>query len=91
MRVILTSAYSQEMLTPAMNASQIRGCIRKPYELGDLSQTFERPVRLATTAGATVKIAWCVAPGHCEEHSVGMMLYCRLPFILECPITPRHA
>ena len=39
MRVILTSDYSQEMPTPTMNKSQIRGCICKPYELGDISQT----------------------------------------------------
>jgi len=35
-RVILTSAYSQEMLTPPIDGSQIRGFIRKPYRLGDL-------------------------------------------------------
>ena len=38
-RVILTSAYSQEMLTPPMSSSQIRGFIRKPFQLGDLVQT----------------------------------------------------
>lgn len=37
-RVILTSAYSQEMLKPAMSASQIRGFIRKPFQLSDLVQ-----------------------------------------------------
>jgi PAS domain S-box-containing protein len=37
--VILTSAYSQEMLTPAMGASQIRGFIRKPFQFGDLVKT----------------------------------------------------
>ena len=40
-RVILTSAYSREILeilTPTMSASQIRGFIRKPYQLGDLVQ-----------------------------------------------------
>jgi signal transduction histidine kinase/CheY-like chemotaxis protein len=41
-RVILTSAYSQEMLTPLMNASQIHGFIRKPYQLGDLAQTLRK-------------------------------------------------
>jgi signal transduction histidine kinase len=41
-RVILTSAYSQEMLTPPINASQIRGFIRKPYQLGDLVQTLRK-------------------------------------------------
>jgi signal transduction histidine kinase/ligand-binding sensor domain-containing protein/CheY-like chemotaxis protein len=35
-RVILTSAYSLEMLTPPVSASQIHGFIRKPYQLGDL-------------------------------------------------------
>jgi PAS domain S-box-containing protein len=35
-RVILTSAYSQEMIADAMNAPQISGFIRKPFQLGDL-------------------------------------------------------
>jgi PAS domain S-box-containing protein len=38
-RVILTSAYSQEMLTEPLHASQIRGFIRKPFRLGDLVKT----------------------------------------------------
>jgi len=42
MRVILTSAYSQEMLMSSMTASQIRGFIRKPYRLGDLVQTLQK-------------------------------------------------
>jgi CheY-like chemotaxis protein len=41
-RVILTSAYSQEMLTPHMSAAQIQGFIRKPYRLGDLVQTLRK-------------------------------------------------
>jgi two-component system, cell cycle sensor histidine kinase and response regulator CckA len=41
-RVILTSAYSQEMLTPLMSESQIHAFIRKPYQLGDLVQTLRR-------------------------------------------------
>ena len=41
-RVILTSAYSQEMLTPPMSASQIHGFIRKPYRLADLVQTLKK-------------------------------------------------
>jgi len=40
-KVILTSAYSQKMLTPPLSASQIRGFIRKPFQLGDLVQTLE--------------------------------------------------
>ena len=35
-KVVLTSAYSQEMIAGAMNAPQIRGFIRKPFQLGDL-------------------------------------------------------
>ena len=42
MKVILTSAYSQEMLTPPMSAAQIHGFIRKPYQLGDLVQTLRK-------------------------------------------------
>lgn len=38
-RVILTSAYSQEMFRGALRTSQIHGFIRKPYRLGDLVQT----------------------------------------------------
>jgi CheY-like chemotaxis protein len=34
--VILTSAYSQEMVTAAFSASQVRGFIRKPFQLGEL-------------------------------------------------------
>jgi signal transduction histidine kinase/CheY-like chemotaxis protein len=41
-RVILTSAYSQEMLALPMAVSQIHGFIRKPYQLGDLVQTLRK-------------------------------------------------
>jgi CheY-like chemotaxis protein/two-component sensor histidine kinase len=41
-RVILTSAYSQEMLTPFMSASQIHEFIRKPYQLMDLVQILRK-------------------------------------------------
>jgi CheY-like chemotaxis protein len=37
-RVILTSAYSKEILTPRMQTPQIRGFIRKPYQIADLVQ-----------------------------------------------------
>jgi CheY-like chemotaxis protein len=35
-RVVLTSAYSQEMIADPMGASQIRGFIRKPFQLEEL-------------------------------------------------------
>jgi PAS domain S-box-containing protein len=38
-RVVLTSAYSQEMLKPPMNASQIHSFIRKPFQFADLVET----------------------------------------------------
>ena len=38
-RVVLTSAYSEDVLTPAMVASQIRGFIRKPFQFKELVQT----------------------------------------------------
>ena len=38
-RVILTSAYSQDMLKLPMNEPQIRGFIRKPFQFGDLLKT----------------------------------------------------
>jgi CheY-like chemotaxis protein len=41
-RVILTSAYSQEMVTGPISASSIRGFIRKPYQLADLVQTLRK-------------------------------------------------
>ena len=41
-RVILTSAYSQEMLMSSMSGSQICGFIRKPYRLDDLVQTLRK-------------------------------------------------
>jgi PAS domain S-box-containing protein len=41
-RVILTSAYSQEMVTAPLSTSQIRDFIRKPFQLGDLVETLRR-------------------------------------------------
>jgi CheY-like chemotaxis protein len=41
-KVVLTSAYSEEILTPLLNASQIRGFIRKPFQLGELVQTLRK-------------------------------------------------
>jgi DNA-binding NtrC family response regulator len=38
-RVILTSAYEQEMITEAMRTPQVRSFIRKPFQLGDLAKT----------------------------------------------------
>jgi PAS domain S-box-containing protein len=38
-RVILTSAYSQETIADAMSPPQIRSFIRKPFQLGDLLKT----------------------------------------------------
>jgi PAS domain S-box-containing protein len=38
-RVILTSAYSQETIAGALTAPQIRSFIRKPFQLGDLLKT----------------------------------------------------
>ena len=38
-RVILTSAYSEEMVAGAMNTPQIRSFIRKPFQLEDLLKT----------------------------------------------------
>jgi CheY-like chemotaxis protein len=54
-RVILTSAYSQEMLTTPFSSSQVRGFIRKPFQLADLVNTLRRatsigPSRIAEGA-----------------------------------------
>jgi DNA-binding NtrC family response regulator len=40
-KVVLTSAYSQEMIAGAMNAPQINGFIRKPFQFGDLVRTLQ--------------------------------------------------
>ncbi len=40
-KVILTSAYSQEMIASSMSAPQIHGFIRKPFQFGDLLKTLE--------------------------------------------------
>jgi DNA-binding NtrC family response regulator len=40
-RVILTSAYSQEMTKGTMSAPQIRNFIRKPFQLEDLVKMLE--------------------------------------------------
>jgi signal transduction histidine kinase len=57
-RVILTSAYSQEMLTPAMSALQVCGFIRKPFQLGDLVQALRDALsseaKIPGNGGATV-------------------------------------
>jgi hypothetical protein len=44
--VVLTSAYSQEMIAGAMNAPQIRGFIRKPFQLGDLVKELENALSM---------------------------------------------
>ena len=41
-KVILTSAYSQEMVTAALSASQICDFIRKPFQIGDLIKMLRR-------------------------------------------------
>ena len=38
-RVVLTSAYSQEMFADATNIPQIRSFIRKPFQIGNLLRT----------------------------------------------------
>jgi CheY-like chemotaxis protein/two-component sensor histidine kinase len=40
-RVVLTSAYGRDMITPAANAPQIVSFIRKPFRIGDLVQTLQ--------------------------------------------------
>src|SRR5262249_50656534 len=44
-RVVLTSAYSQELLAPFLSASQVGGFLRKPFELTDLVQTLLRALK----------------------------------------------
>ncbi|HXA51017.1 MAG TPA: PAS domain S-box protein [Candidatus Acidoferrum sp.] len=35
-KIVLTTAYSREMAVPAFEARQVKGFIRKPYQIGDL-------------------------------------------------------
>ena len=41
-RVVLTSAYCQEMFSAATNGPQISSFIRKPFQLADLVKTLRR-------------------------------------------------
>jgi two-component system, cell cycle sensor histidine kinase and response regulator CckA len=43
-KVILTSAYSREMVASGLSAPQIRGFIRKPFRLADLVRTLQDSV-----------------------------------------------
>jgi DNA-binding NtrC family response regulator len=43
-RVILTSAYSEEMIKGMVSAPQVRNFIRKPFQLGDLVRTIENAI-----------------------------------------------
>lgn len=45
-RVILTSAYTQEMVAPSVNFAQVCGFIRKPYELRNLVETLRNAYSL---------------------------------------------
>jgi len=42
-RVVLTSAYSQEMVVGAMSGTQIHSYIRKPFQIDDLVKTLRSP------------------------------------------------
>jgi DNA-binding NtrC family response regulator len=44
MKVILTSAYSQETLAPPMSGFKVSGFIRKPFQLRDLVDTLRSAV-----------------------------------------------
>jgi PAS domain S-box-containing protein len=46
-RVVLTSAYSQEMIARAMKDPQIRGFIRKPFQLGNLERTLRNTLSMS--------------------------------------------
>ena len=45
-RVVLTSAYSQEMFSDATSIPQIRSYIRKPFQLGNLLNTLRSTLSL---------------------------------------------
>ena len=52
-KVILTSAYSREMIGEALNAPQIRGFIRKPYRLAEFVKTLQALLSRSATQGAS--------------------------------------
>jgi CheY-like chemotaxis protein len=45
MKLVLTSAYSQEMLSPLITGSQVRAFVRKPYRVAELSETLRNAVK----------------------------------------------
>jgi two-component system, cell cycle sensor histidine kinase and response regulator CckA len=45
-RIVLTSAYSEEMLTPLTNRSKIRGFIRKPFQFTALEQALRNALSI---------------------------------------------
>jgi DNA-binding NtrC family response regulator len=47
MKVILTSAYSQEMLALPLSAPQVCGFVRKPFQLESLVQALRKALTLA--------------------------------------------
>jgi PAS domain S-box-containing protein len=51
-KVILTSAYSEEMATARLTASQVRGFVRKPFQLGVLVQTLQNVLSPSATSEA---------------------------------------
>jgi len=52
LKVILTSAYSEEMVTAATSTPLIGGFIRKPFALGDLVQMLQKCLVLLNAEGA---------------------------------------
>jgi DNA-binding NtrC family response regulator len=46
-KLILTSAYSQEMVAATLCAPQVCGFIRKPFQLGELERTLRRAASAA--------------------------------------------
>jgi two-component system, cell cycle sensor histidine kinase and response regulator CckA len=53
-KVFLTSAYSEEMITANMSAPTIRGFIRKPFQHGDLVQLLRRALRVSSERAPTL-------------------------------------
>jgi PAS domain S-box-containing protein len=62
-RVVLTSAYSQEVLAPFLSASQVGGFLRKPFELTDLVQTLLRALRPPVSLCEILKVDCLSAKG----------------------------
>jgi DNA-binding NtrC family response regulator len=90
-RVILTSAYSQETIAGGMGAQQIRSFIRKPFQIQDLVKTLRNVLSSELTLLATrspLKIPGTLghAIARTRVFALGLTKRRRLFFTPECQV-----